>query len=47
MATVLARHCESRLARYKCPRAFHAVAALPRGANGKLLRRRLKDWAEP
>jgi acyl-coenzyme A synthetase/AMP-(fatty) acid ligase len=43
----LAAHCEARLARYKCPRAFHAVAALPRGANGKLLRRRLKDWAEP
>jgi uncharacterized RmlC-like cupin family protein len=37
MATVLARHCESRLARYKCPRAFHAVTALPRGANGKLI----------
>jgi acyl-coenzyme A synthetase/AMP-(fatty) acid ligase len=39
----LAAHCESRLARYKCPRAFHAVAALPRGANGKLIRRKLRE----
>jgi acyl-coenzyme A synthetase/AMP-(fatty) acid ligase len=41
----LAAHCAGRLARYKCPRAFHAVAALPRDANGKLLRRRLKETA--
>jgi acyl-coenzyme A synthetase/AMP-(fatty) acid ligase len=39
----LAAHCGARLARYKCPRAFHAVEALPRGANGKLIRRRLKE----
>ena len=31
----------TRLARYKCPRAFFPVAELPRGANGKLNRRRL------
>lgn len=37
----LARHCADRLARYKCPRSFHALDALPRSANGKLLRRRL------
>lgn len=41
----LAAHCADRLARYKCPRAFHAVEALPRDANGKLLRRRLKETA--
>ncbi|MBP7000542.1 class I adenylate-forming enzyme family protein [Amaricoccus sp.] len=34
----LAAHCAARLARYKLPRAFHAVAALPRTANGKLRR---------
>jgi acyl-coenzyme A synthetase/AMP-(fatty) acid ligase len=39
----LAAHCAERIARYKCPRAFRPVATLPRGANGKLLRRRLRD----
>jgi acyl-coenzyme A synthetase/AMP-(fatty) acid ligase len=39
----LAAHCARLLARYKCPRAFHAVDALPRDANGKLLRRHLKE----
>ncbi|HET9069958.1 MAG TPA: class I adenylate-forming enzyme family protein [Amaricoccus sp.] len=42
----LAAHCAGRLARYKCPRVFRAVAALPRGANGKLMRRRLREEAE-
>lgn len=39
----LARHCAAHLARYKCPRAFRALDALPRGANGKLLRRTLAN----
>jgi acyl-coenzyme A synthetase/AMP-(fatty) acid ligase len=39
----LAAHCAARLARYKCPRIFRAVPALPRSANGKLVRRRLKE----
>jgi acyl-coenzyme A synthetase/AMP-(fatty) acid ligase len=43
----LAAHCSGLLARYKCPRAFHAVEALPRGANGKLRRRALKEAAAP
>ena len=42
-ADELARHCSARLARYKCPRAFEAVAALPRGPNGKLMRRTLRE----
>lgn len=41
----LAAFAEQRLARYKRPRIFLHVAALPRGANNKLLRRRLReDW---
>ncbi|GGG58347.1 acetyl-CoA synthetase [Salipiger pallidus] len=35
----------SRLARYKQPRAFIRVDALPRNANGKLIRKALKDFA--
>ncbi len=40
----LAAHCSGRLARYKCPRSFTAVETLPRGANGKLLRRSLREF---
>ena len=32
-----------RLARYKCPRIYARVDALPRGPNGKLLRRALRE----
>ena len=39
----LAAHCAERLARYKCPRMFRAVQSLPRGPNGKLLRRMLRE----
>ncbi|WP_366940841.1 class I adenylate-forming enzyme family protein [uncultured Amaricoccus sp.] len=38
----LAAHCAARLARYKCPRRFVAVDALPRNAAGKLVRRALR-----
>ncbi|WP_420858891.1 class I adenylate-forming enzyme family protein [Marivivens marinus] len=42
---VLAKFAAERLARYKCPRLFVRVDALPRGANNKLLRKALKtDW---
>jgi acyl-coenzyme A synthetase/AMP-(fatty) acid ligase len=38
-------YAAARLARYKCPRLWVRVAELPRGANNKLLRRRLRqDW---
>lgn len=43
--TELAAHCAARLARYKLPRAFHPLAALPRTANGKLRRRDLPALA--
>ncbi len=36
----------SRLARYKCPRIFTRVAALPKGANGKIQRRVLRREQE-
>ncbi len=39
----LAAHCATELAAYKCPRLFRAVEALPRSANGKILRRQLKE----
>jgi acyl-coenzyme A synthetase/AMP-(fatty) acid ligase len=42
-AGALSAHMSERLARYKCPRLFLRVPELPRGANGKLLRRRLRD----
>lgn len=40
--TALARYAEQTLARYKQPRLYIHLAALPTGANGKLLRRRLR-----
>ncbi|ARE82098.1 long-chain-fatty-acid--CoA ligase [Roseovarius mucosus] len=36
----------TRLAGYKAPRAYHHVAALPTGANGKILRRALRPIYE-
>lgn len=39
----LAAHCAGRLARYKCPRLFRPVAALPRTTTGKVARRALRE----
>lgn len=39
--TELAAHADEHLARYKCPRGFFHIDALPTGANGKILRRAL------
>ncbi len=43
----LLAHCRARLAGYKCPRSLDFTPALPRDANGKLYKRRLRDpyWA--
>jgi len=38
----LEQHAAEKLARYKCPRIYVDVDALPKGANGKLLRRHLR-----
>ncbi|MCU1375453.1 MAG: Acyl-CoA synthetase (AMP-forming)/AMP-acid ligase, partial [Actinomycetia bacterium] len=38
----LVRHCETRLARYKCPDEVRFVPELPVGAAGKVLRRTLR-----
>jgi acyl-coenzyme A synthetase/AMP-(fatty) acid ligase len=42
----LERFAAERLARYKCPRISIRVDALPKGPNGKLLRRRLREQYE-
>ena len=38
----LAAYVSGKLARYKQPRLFRRLDALPRGANNKLLRKKLK-----
>ena len=44
--TVLHRYAGETLARYKQPRLFIHLAELPTGANGKLLRRKLREEFE-
>jgi long-chain acyl-CoA synthetase len=39
----LLAYCESRLARYKCPRTIDFTDAMPRDPNGKLYKRTLRD----
>ena len=39
----LLAHCRARLAGYKCPRTLDFTSALPRDANGKLYKRKLRD----
>ena len=34
---------KSRIARFKCPKSVKFVAALPRNASGKILRRELRE----
>jgi acyl-CoA synthetase (AMP-forming)/AMP-acid ligase II len=46
-AAVLA-HCQSRLARFKQPRAVRFVDSIPRNPSGKILKRVLRDqFPEP
>jgi acyl-coenzyme A synthetase/AMP-(fatty) acid ligase len=46
-AGALARFASARLARYKQPRAYMRIEALPKGANGKILRRVLREMRGP
>lgn len=41
----LKAHCNQHLADYKVPEVFHRVEALPRNANGKVLKRTLREHA--
>ena len=43
----LASFCEARLARYKQPRDFVRLAALPTNPNGKISRTALKQLKDP
>jgi acyl-CoA synthetase (AMP-forming)/AMP-acid ligase II len=47
-ADALIAWCRDRLAHYKCPRSIDFVGELPRGDNGKLYKRALRDryWAD-
>ncbi|MBK8190745.1 MAG: AMP-binding protein [Vampirovibrionales bacterium] len=39
--------CRERLADFKCPKSVRFLAEIPKGPTGKLLRRALRDLAEP
>jgi len=42
-ADALEAHCSQYLARYKVPRGYHPVPALPRNSNGKILKQVLRQ----
>jgi acyl-CoA synthetase (AMP-forming)/AMP-acid ligase II len=42
-AADLDRHLRTRIGGFKIPRSFEVVAALPRNASGKVLRRQLRE----
>lgn len=42
----LEQHAAEHLARYKCPRIYNKVESLPKGPNGKLLRRQMHEAFE-
>lgn len=48
LVDALISHCQSQLAKYKCPRSVDFVDALPRMPNGKLLKRELRAryWSD-
>jgi long-chain acyl-CoA synthetase len=49
LAREIMAFCRERLSHYKCPRSVDFSDALPRGENGKLYKKPLRDayWASP
>ena len=47
LAAEIMAFCREHLSRYKCPRSVDFTDALPRGENGKLYKKALRDayWA--
>lgn len=43
IADALREHCSNALSRYKLPKAFHFIDALPKNASNKILHRELRD----
>ncbi len=43
----LKAHCSAHLARYKVPKAFHVLPALPKNGTGKIMHRELRALANP
>jgi long-chain acyl-CoA synthetase len=43
----LINHCKAGLADYKCPKAIHIMADIPKGPTGKLLKRELASRFKP
>jgi long-chain acyl-CoA synthetase len=45
-AEALDAHCLARIARFKRPKSYRFVAALPKNNYGKILKTELRDWAK-
>ncbi|OCX21557.1 hypothetical protein QV13_07860 [Mesorhizobium hungaricum] len=43
----LTGHCAERIVRYKVPKQFWAIEALPHTASGKIQNHLLRDWVNP
>jgi len=43
LAEEILAFCQTRIAKYKCPRTIDFIDAMPRDPNGKLYKRKLRD----